>query len=1142
MPRTLLTALLLFGLAAPVAARPDDAKDKETPPEFKGLKYRSIGPAIGGRVCRVAGVPGDPLVYYAATATGGVWKSTDAGLTWKPVFDDQPTSTAGSVAVAPSDPNVVYVGSGEANIRGNVQTGNGVYKSTDAGKTWKRVWTTTGQIGTMIVHPKDPDVAFAAVLGNPFGPNADRGVYRTTDGGKTWQQVLKKDADTGASDVCFDPNNPRILFAGMWECRRRPWAMTSGGPGSGLYVSRDGGDSWDQLGPKTTGTKPAENGLPAGPWGKIGVAVAPSDSRRVYALIEAEKGGLYRSDDGGEKWTLASPHRSIRQRAWYYSTLTVDPVNADVVYFPQVPLLRTIDGGKTIARLPGTHHGDHHDVWIDPKNPRRMICANDGGVDISTNAGESWFAPPLPICQFYHIDCSNEVPYRVAGTIQDIGTASGPSNSLTGGGIPLGDWHTVGGGEAGWTVFDPADPNIVYAGEYGGYISRYDHRTRQSRHIGVYPYNPSGHGAADLRYRFQWTAPIAVSPHDPKVVYHGGNVLFRTKDTGRSWEKVSPDLTRNDRNKQQWSGGPITGDNTGVEVYDTIFVVAESPKQKGLIWVGTDDGLVQVTKDDGKTWTNVTANLPDVPDWGTVACVEPSRFDAGTAYAVVDAHRLADNRPYLYKTTDFGQTWKSLTEGLDRETYLHVVREDPAKKGQLYLGTERGVVFSADDGATWKSLRLNLPPAAVHDIVVKGDDLVLGTLGRSVWVLGGLTPVRQVSKEVLAKPAHLYPAGTAIRWRRAGGETSNYGARYAGENPPDGAVLAYWLKAKAKKPVTLEVLDSKGERVVLLGDKEDSKEEDETLPDGAPPERKKVKLPNEKGLNRFVWDMQYPGAQVIPGAKVDAGDPSVGPLVPPGVYTLKLTADDQTLTTTLTVAPDPRLRTSAEALAARQNGAEAAADVALLLRLEQVRGPAAKEIVGAEAEAIKKLLERVPPLKFTLAESTAGIADQTKLALQLRDDVTKLSETVKQMRAVKKQLAQHAELFKGDPKTADLVKKGKELTGKLDALEAKLHNPKAQVAYDILAQKGGARLYSQLVSLFGFVTDSDGPPTQGMKELAVELESELGKLTGEWESLRKGDVAAYNESAKKQGLPTVYVPPATREDEKKEPAKTRAGG
>jgi hypothetical protein len=655
------------------------------------------------------------------------------------------------------------------------------------------------------------------------------------------------------------------------------------------------------------------------------------------------------------------------------------------------------------------------------------------------------------------------------GNMQDLGTANGPSNSLSAAGIRLSDWYEVGGGETGFVVPDPKDPNVIFAGEYGGYLSRYDHRTRQHRNVSPWPWNPSGITPAEMKYRFQWTAPLMFSPHDSKTLYYAGNVLFRTHDAGQNWEVVSGDLTRNDKNKQQWSGGPITGDNTGAEIYDTIFAIAESPKQKGVLWAGSDDGLVHVSRDDGKTWQNVTSAIPDFPDWGTVRCIEPSRDDAGTAYVVADAHRLNDFRPYLWKTTDFGKTWQSLAGKLPQEIHLHAVRTDPAKKGMLYVGSERGVVYSTDDGAAWEQLKLNLPTMAVHDLQVKGNDLVLAAMGRSIWIVDDITPLRHFTPKMLDAPAHLFAVTPAVRWRYSGG--FSHTDRASAKNPEAGAVIDYLLGKKPSGPVKLEILDAKGQVLVTYTgkdekeiDKEEAKDkEEEEAPDGPDVRQPKRLIPIEPGvIHRVVWDLALPGGAIIPKAKVDAGNPIEGFLASPGQYTARLTVDGKPHTVKFVVRPDPR--------------------------------------------------------------SKIDLTPQVQFAQQIRDDLARLAGTVQQLRAVRKQLQERNDLIAGESKAKDLITASNDLIGKLDALEEKLHNPKAQVTYDIFGPKGGAKLYSQLSFLFDVVKEGDGPPTEGMKQVYAELAAELAKLTEEFRTLTVGDLAKLNARAKELDLPVVIVP------------------
>ena len=806
---------------APEATKPEEKA-------FKGMHYRMIGPFRGGRSLTAAGIPGDPTTYYFGATGGGVWKSTDGAMTWSSVFDKEGTSSIGSIAVANSNHNILYVGTGEACIRGNISHGDGVYKSLDGGKTWKNVGLHDSRaIGKVIINPTNPDIAFVAALGHPYGPNTERGIFRTTDGGKTWEKVLYKDENTGGIDVAFDPHNPNILFGALWQARRTSWSMDDGGPGSGLYRSNDGGTTWKRL---------EEHGLPKGPYGKIGVAVA-ANSDRVYALIEARlpDGGLYRSDDGGENWILVNPSHSLWQRPWYYMHVIADPRDENVLYIMDVDAYKSTDGGHLFNKV-HVPHGDNHGLWIDPMNTRRMIASNDGGVTVTLDGGKNWTRQDnQPTAQFYHVITDSATPYRVYGAQQDSGTVAIASRSDDGS-IDRSDWYDVGGGEAGYIAPDPRDPEIVYAADYQGNITRYDRHIGQVKAITEQPELSDAHGAANLEHRFQWTAPVMISPHDPNTLYHGGERLFKTTDGGVHWQAISPDLTRNDKSKQKASGGDITIDDSGTEYYDTIFALAESPLKKGLLWVGTDDGLIQLTQDEGKTWTNITPK--DMPEWSRISQIDPSPHDAGTAYVAADRHQFDDLHPYIYKTSDYGKTWTKLTQGIPDNAFVRVVREDPKKSGLLYAGTETGIYVSFNDGAKWQALQLNLPTTPVHDLIIKNDDLVVATHGRAFWILDDVSPLRQYSDEIAQKEAFLYTPSTAYRIQ-AGASAERHPSKTTGQNPPTGAVIYYYLKnaPKADSETTIEILDASGNVIRKYSSGEVATLEEPLDPDEKKPEK-----------------------------------------------------------------------------------------------------------------------------------------------------------------------------------------------------------------------------------------------------------------------------------------------------------------
>jgi len=879
------TALCLASLTPAPAAEPTAAVDQT---RFQALHWRGIGPYRGGRVLAVTGVPGESNVYYFGAVAGGVWKTMDSGVSWVPLTDQTTITSIGAIGVAPSDHRIIYVGTGEASPRGDMTYGNGVFKSVDSGSTWQSLGLADSrQIGALTVDPNNPDIVLVAALGHAFGPNAERGVYRTANGGKTWTKVLTKDDMTGAIDVTLDPHNSKIVYAALWQALRQPWSFSSGGEGSGLYRSVDGGITWSRL---------AGNGLPAGLLGRIDISVSGADSKRVYAMIEAKDGGLFRSDDGGQHWQLVNDDGRLRQRAWYFSKIYADPKRADTIYALNTGMFKSTDGGRTFS-LVSARHGDHHGLWIDPANPDRLINGSDGGAIVSLDGGKTWSqANNQPTAQFYHVSVDRSFPYRVYGAQQDNSNVwiNSASNE---GAVDEHDWDLAGGGECGFVFADPRDPEIIYSDSENS-INRFNRHTFQSETISVWPFDASGRSASELDHRFNWTSPLIMSPHDPDTLYWGAERVFKTTDSGKSWTAISGDLTRNDKSKQSASGGPITKDITSVEYYDTIFALAESPLLRGHLWAGTDDGLVHVSSDNGVHWTNVTP--PDMPQWGTVSMIELSHFVDGTAYIAVDRHKLDDIHPYIFYTPDGGKNWARLDAGLPDGAFVHAVREDPAKRGLLYAATEVGVFVSFDDGAHWQSLQLNLPQSPVHDLVVKDDDLIVATHGRSFWILDDVTPLRAITVGSSPADVQLYTPAAAYRLYYPDEVDTR---RPVGQNPPAGALIDYYFATNPVGEVTIDVLDSSGKLVRHLSSKSaGTAEQPPEWPDQVVPTDT---LPVSRGMNRFVWNLRYDYPEQIPGAFY-AGLAPRGPIALPGHYEVRLTVGGHSQSAPLELLRDPR--------------------------------------------------------------------------------------------------------------------------------------------------------------------------------------------------------------------------------------------
>ena len=1084
--RFLVLATLAAAATATAAEIPDD--------HLNSLSYRLVGPYRGGRVTAVAGVPGDPMTYYMGSTGGGVWKTTDAGITWFNVSDavrrlepkTEPeimgevapamaelgllrepvgglpervewqrrpgdafgTSSIGAIAVAPSDPNVIYVGTGSACPRGNISPGDGVYKSVDAGATWRHIGLPkAGLIGRILVHPADPELVYVAVLGNIFAANPERGVYRSTDGGLSWTKVLFVSDEAGAVDLAMNPVNPRVLYAATWQARRSPWNMVSGGPGSGLFTSIDGGNTWAEL----------ENGLPEGVKGRIAVAVSPANPQRVWALVEAEDGGLFRSDDGGEKFRLVSADRELRQRAWYYTHIEADPQNADTMYVLNVMFWKSIDGGSSFRPI-RTPHVDNHALWINPDDPANMIEGNDGGANVSFDGGRSWSTQAnQPTAELYRVTVDDQHPYWLYGGQQDNSAVAIPSRSP--GGIEREDWYEPAGCESATIAVDPRNPDITYGGCYGGSIGRYDRALEHQQEVMAWPQLAVGQQAKDLKYRFQWNAPIRISPHDPSVLYHCANVVLKSTDEGRTWTEISPDLTRDDPSKQGYAGEPITRDNTGVEVYGTIFAFEESPHREGLMWAGSDDGLVHLSEDAGGSWRDITP--AGMPEWGTVNAIELSAHDPGRAFIAVHRYRIGDFRPYVFRTDDFGASWRLLTDGgngIPADHFVRAVREDPERKGVLYAGTEFGMYASFDDGASWQPLQLNLPVTPITDLAVKRGDLVVATQGRSYWILDDLAGLHQLAENPGDAGPRLLEPRPAVRWI----DRSGAGGRGAsGRNPPYGAVIHYLLPeahdGKDAVEVKLEILDGAGEVLRSLSSTTPEPQAPSPWRRFFPELAEPPLLDARAGANRYAWGLTLADAGLVDDA-VLWGWPG-GPLVPPGTYQARLTVGEWSDTVRIEVVPDPRVEVPQEAIEA-----------------------------------------------------------QFELASDIWRALTRTHEAIDRIRDLRAQVEAVASRTDDEAVTTEADK----IIAALTAIEEELTQVKNESSQDVL--NFPPQLDNQLLSLQSAVESTLGPPHQGALELFAALESELEGHIAKLDAVATEQLPELERLLEEAGAPRVAVP------------------
>ncbi|AMW06650.1 hypothetical protein GEMMAAP_07435 [Gemmatimonas phototrophica] len=1031
------------------------------------MRWRLVGPFRGGRSTAVTGDPTRPLVFYFGAVNGGVWKTSNAGQSWENITDGKTDiSSVGAITVAPSDPNVIWVGTGEGKPREDITYGTGVYRTTDGGDTWTpRGLANTQHITSLRVHPTNPDVAYVTALGHAFGPSPDRGVFRTLDGGATWKKVLFIDDSTGAADLSLDVTNPRILYASMWKFQRTPWGMNAGAGRSGLWKSTDGGDTWSEL--------TYNPGMPKGLIGKIGVSVSPANGQRVYANIEAQDslGGVFRSDNAGATWTRTNSDQKFVVRPFYYMSITADPVNENTVYVMNLQVSRSIDGGRTFVttRVP---HGDTHIMWVDPKNPQRLINGNDGGASVSLDGGRTWSSQDnQPTSQFYHVTTDQSVPYRILGAQQD-NTSVNIAHRSDNGRITERDWWPVAGCENAYIAVDPRDPNVTFGGCYMGQLTRHDKKTNMRRDVSVWLGNYDGMAAADVPQRFQWTFPIHFSPHDPDVLYTASQFLWRSRNQGGSWEKISGDLTRHDPATLGRSGGPVTGDMTGTEWYATIFAFAESPVAKGVLWTGSDDGLVHVSRDNGATWTNVTPK--GMGAFARMSIIEASPFDAGTAYVAANRYQQDDFAPYLYRTTDYGATWTRIDAGIPMGSYTRAIRSDTKRRGLLFAGTETGVYVSFNDGAAWEPMQLNLPRAVVRDLRVHDNDLIVATHGRAFWSLDDISPLRTLADSITTKPVHLFAPASAIRWTSMGG---GRGGGNAGANPRYGVSVDYWLKSAPSSPITVQFLEASG-KVVRTFSSADAPRKDSTGNPAADSAAAKIRLEQRAealsyeaadsvvharaGTNRFIWDLSYPAPKTIPGAIVDDGSTD-GPVAVPGDYAVRLIVGKDTLTRAFAVKPDPRLNMTAAEYKAQFDAANA---------------------VGARITSITETVQRVQDLQRQLDERARQASSQA-YAKEVRDASTALRKKLEAVRA---------EIY--------------EVYTKAD--QATLNYP--------------IKLYQMFISLNAQVLEGTNPPTRQHGEITSDLGGKLDVQLKTLQGLEDKELSEFNALLSRLGVPNVFVP------------------